>query len=350
MPQATRAPCAPLDVPSRPAHSVAVTVPARLHFGLLDLGGSLGRRFGSFGLTLEGLSTRLHARRVEEQAASFAAEGPDAPRVERYARRMAQAIGFEERVAFRVERAIPAHSGLGSGTQLALATATALCRLAGHDLPAREMARLLGRGARSGVGLGAFEQGGVLLDGGRGPDDVPPPIVARHPLPDAWRLLLILDRDGGGLHGPDERAAFEALPPFPDERAGHLCRLVLLKALPALVEREVGRFGAAVTELQQVVGDHFAPAQGGRYASRRVAEVLNWLESEGVAGFGQSSWGPTGFAILGSAAEAERLAAAARERWDGASGLSFEICRGRNTGARVEAAEALTELPGRRTG
>ena len=67
--------------------------------------------------------------------------------------------------------------------------------------------------------------------------------------------------------------------------------------------------------LQQVVGDTFAPAQGGRFASSAVAEALAWLASEGVAGVGQSSWGPTGFAILASEGEAQDVLRRARARW-----------------------------------
>src|SRR6185369_13930596 len=43
---------------------VTVTAPARLHLGFLDLEGGLGRRFGSLGLTLEGVVTRVGAARA----------------------------------------------------------------------------------------------------------------------------------------------------------------------------------------------------------------------------------------------------------------------------------------------
>ena len=54
----------------------------------------------------------------------------------------------------------------------------------------------------------------------------------------------------------------------------------------------------AVGEIQRVVGNHFAPAQGGCFSSPAVAEALYWLQSQGVTGCGQSSWGPTGFALV----------------------------------------------------
>ncbi len=322
-------------------------VPARLHLGLLDLNGGLGRRYGSLGLTLEGPGTRLTAWPAE----GISAEGPDAARAQAYAETMAAEIGGFAGLHIEIEAAVPAHNGLGSGTQMALAVGTAVCRLAGRDLAPRAIADLLDRGARSGIGLGAFAQGGVLLDGGRAAADEPPPILSRLPFPEDWRVLLIYDLMRGGLHGADELEAFRRLPEFPAERAAHLCRLMLMSALPALAERDLATFGAGVSELQRVTGDHFAAAQGGRFASPDVAEVLAWLEAEGVAGFGQSSWGPTGFALLASEDEARRLLGAARARWAERSGLAFELCAGRNEGAEIEeAAPALTLRPLSRRG
>jgi len=315
---------------------VDVTVPARLHLGLLDLEGGLGRRFGSLGLTLDGPQTRLSVTAGQ----GLTARGPDAERAERYLAKTVRAFGLPGDFHVEIAEAIPAHNGLGSGTQLALATGMAACRLAGLEVEPRELAFALGRGARSGIGIGAFEQGGVLLDGGRGDREAPPPIVSRLAFPEDWRILLILDDRIDGLHGRDEIAAFEELSPFPAESAAHLCRLTLMTALPALAEHDIAGFGAAVSELQQVVGDHFAPAQGGRFASPAVAEVLAWLEGEGAPGLGQSSWGPTGFALLPSEAEARRLQAAARAHCPAAKGLRLEIRRGRNRGATLAVSEA----------
>jgi beta-RFAP synthase len=312
--------------------TVSVTVPARLHLGFLDLDGGLGRRFGSLGMALDGPSTRLILR----AGRGLSARGPDAERAAEHLRRVTRHFGLPADLHLEIVEAIPAHTGLGSGTQLALATGAAACRYHRHETSPRELARLLDRGARSGVGLGAFEQGGVLLDGGRGDGDEPPPIVSRLPFPSPWRVLLILDRRRDGVHGSDETAAFQDLAPFSGARAGHLCRLVLMQALPALAERDLACFGAAVTEIQETIGDHFAPAQGGRYSSPAVAEVLAWLSGVGVAGVGQSSWGPTGFALVGSEQEARTLQDEARRRWPEGSGLSFQLRRGRNGPAKVE--------------
>ncbi|HET6468901.1 MAG TPA: beta-ribofuranosylaminobenzene 5'-phosphate synthase family protein [Geminicoccaceae bacterium] len=308
---------------------VEVAAPARLHLGFLDLHGGLGRRFGSLGVTLDGVLTRLRL----EPAAAPSVEGSEAERAGRLLRTLGAAWNAPP-VRARIAQAIPPHAGLGSGTQLGLALGVGLARLLGRAADTRAVAAFLERGARSGIGIGAFEQGGVLLDGGRGAEDGPPPIVARLAFPEAWRILLILDPSRRGVHGAGERRAFERLPPFPAELAGELCRLAVMQFLPGVATAELAAAGRAVSRIQALVGDHFAPFQGGRYTSPSVAAVLGWLAAEGVAGLGQSSWGPTGFALLEDADVGERLQAAAERRFAG-EGLRFLLVRGRNEGAII---------------
>ncbi len=318
------------------AERVAVSAPARLHLGFVDLNGDLGRRFGSLGIALESPQTRVTLRRGETLSVS----GPGSARALKHLKTLIDHFHRDDNLHLIVEAAIPEHVGLGSGTQLSIATGVAFCRLHGIDADLRTIAHLLNRGERSSIGIATFEQGGVVLDGGRGEAEGPPPVLSRLPFPPPWRILLIFDNRQRGLHGAAEIEAFRRLPPFPAVTAGHLCRLTLMAALPALVEQNLDRFGRAVAELQRIVGDHFAPVQGGRFTSEDVAEVLRWLESEGIPGVGQSSWGPTGFALIGSQADAERLRQKAERRWPAQTGLTFAISSGRNRGGDVSIARA----------
>jgi beta-ribofuranosylaminobenzene 5'-phosphate synthase len=311
------------------AAEVSVAVPARLHLGFLDLHGGLGRRFGSLGITIDAFGTRAVARRSDRLRVS----GADAERVRAWVETLSARHDRPAALELDIREATPAHAGLGSGTQLALAVGTCFARLHGLDLPARKLAPALGRGRRSGIGIGAFERGGVLLDGGRGESGEPPPIVSRLPFPDAWRILLIVDPARSGVHGAAERDAFRTLPPFPQDLASHLSRLMLMRALPALAEADLAAFATAVAELQRANGEYFAPIQGGRFASPAVAAALGWLEAQGIRGVGQSSWGPTGFAVVASEREAMDVRDVAERRFG--SSLRFRICRGRNAGAEV---------------
>ena len=312
--------------------TVSVTAPARLHLGFLDLNGSRGRRFGSVGLTLDAPCVALSARR----AASFAIAGPQADRAALFAHALRTRFNLPDDCQLAVSQVIPEHVGLGSGTQLGIAVGVALARLYRLDLSVREIAVVVQRGQRSGIGAGAFELGGFLVDGGKGASDEPPPIVSRADFPADWRVLLVLDRASRGLHGELETAAFQTLPAFPEALAGHLCRLMLMQALPALAERDIEGFGNAIGELQRITGDYFAPAQGGRFASPVVADALAWIESQGIAGVGQSSWGPTGFAIVAGENRAVELARAAQARWGDSGPLEFVVCGGRNRAGEVE--------------
>ncbi|MFG1480683.1 beta-ribofuranosylaminobenzene 5'-phosphate synthase family protein [Xanthobacter sp. V4C-4] len=319
------------------AAALTVRAPARLHLGFLDLGGALGRRFGSLGITLDRPLTQVTVTRAEADSAT----GPDAPRAARARDAIRAALGVATPFAVHMESALPPHGGLGSGTQLALAVGVAVARLSGHALDARAVAGLLGRGLRSAIGLEAFTQGGVILDGGKPTGAVtrpaPPPLLARLPLPDHWRVLLVFDSAREGLSGDAETRAMAALPPFPETLAAHLCHLMLLQALPALAEGDARGFGAAIGAWQRALGDHYAAAQGGgRFCSPDVAEAVAFIETQGVPGVGQSSWGPTGFAIVGDAAQAEELVEALRRRYASFTNLKFECVAGNNSGAELE--------------
>ena len=284
--------------------SVTVTVPARLHLGFLDLNGGLGRRFGSIGLAINGLKTSI----TFNAASQLRVTGPENERVRGYLQVMQRALDIENTCHVRIDEVVPAHAGLGSGTQIALAVAAGVRRFHGLPLDVRGDAIRLERGARSGVGIGLFDHGGLVVDGGRGPLTTAAPVVSRMPFPEQWRILVVLDPHRQGVHGPDEREVFSKLAPSSDGQAAHLCRLVLMKVLPALAERDIAGFGSASNEMQVLLGDYFAAIQGGsRFSSPDVAAALAALEDEGAYGIGQSSWGPTGFAFAPSAEEANRL-------------------------------------------
>ncbi|MES9991322.1 MAG: beta-ribofuranosylaminobenzene 5'-phosphate synthase family protein [Candidatus Thiodiazotropha sp.] len=321
-------------------YTVEVDAPARLHLGFLDLHGGLGRRFGSIGLTIDSLTTHLHA----EPSAEITASGQGAQRALEYARSYIDARGIQGGVHINLLQTIPDHIGLGSGTQMALAVGTAIERLYRGERDSAAIARTLNRGRRSGIGIGAFEQGGFILDSGRGEEREVPPVAVRLPFPENWRVLLLFDTRDQGLHGKEELSAFSELPEFPEQAAAHLCRLVLMQVLPGVLESHLEPVTQAIGEIQRVVGDHFSPAQGGRFTSPVIAAALHWIKAQGHPGIGQSSWGPTGFVLLKDAAQGERLAQDLKQHFGEFSSFRCQLVTARNQGAEVTLLRKPTRL------
>jgi beta-ribofuranosylaminobenzene 5'-phosphate synthase len=315
--------------------AIRVIAPARLHLGFLDLNGALGRRYGSIGLSVDAPATDLTIR----PAASFAAEGPERERVGKLLRRFAEHFKLPGAYFAQLASAIPAHAGLGSGTQLALATGAAMMRLAGIEADPRRLGELVDRGARSAIGMASFIDGGFIIDGGRGSGDHAPPVIVQTAFPDDWRVLLVLDTTAVGVHGDRETRAFATLREFPQSTAAHLCHLTLLRLLPGLQERDLAMFGNALSEIQEIVGGHFAGAQGGGiWSSPDVGRLVRRMGELGARGLGQSSWGPTGFAFVDSADAANKLFHTLGEDAKGL-GLEIMIVRGRNSGASILSAD-----------
>jgi len=312
---------------------VRVTAPARLHLGFLDLNGGLGRRFGGIGLAIDAPATILSAEPADTLEVIA---GVEQGRVARAAEAAARALGVQALARITVHAHIPPHAGLGSGTQLALAVAAAVACLHAGEPAARALARVTQRGQRSGIGIAAFDDGGFLLDGGRGPDNTPPPQLLRLAFPTDWRVLLVFDDAQRGLAGQDELAAFGLLPPMSESCSGALCRHVLMQVLPGLVEGRFDAFVSGIEAVQQRLGDYFSAVQHGRYTSPRVAAALQRAVALGARGQGQSSWGPTGFAFLAQAATAEDIRERLASEFAAESRLRFAVVRGRNEGACIE--------------
>jgi len=262
--------------------------------GFMDLSGSLGRHFGSIGVALNEINTHLTLNAAKHLTISGCAP----KRSEKTLKHFCKQLNVSDKLHLNFNSSIPEHVGLGSGTQLALAIGAALNGFYQLGLSVRDIAILSDRGARSGIGIGVFEHGGLVVDGGRGKNTQTPPVISQLSIPEQWRFLLVFDKRGQGLHGQQEIQAFKELPPFPEQEAARLCYLLLMQGLPAIAENNLDLFGHVITQLQQSVGQHFASAQGGVFTSPEVSETMLWLQKQGAVAIGQTSWGPTGFCAV----------------------------------------------------
>lgn len=310
---------------------IHVIAPARLHLGFIDMHGGLGREFGSLGVCLSEICTHVSAVPSKD----VVIQGPSSHRASLYAGRILEHLDIRHGAEITIHESIPEHAGLGSGTQLSLAVGHAIAELYKKEINTVEIARIMERGSRSGIGVGAFSHGGFIVDGGRGKNTELPPVISHMNFPEAWRFVLVFDTRMQGVHGTTERKVFQNLSPMSELTTQKICRLVLMQILPALAEEECNSFGAAISEIQRMVGDHFAPAQGGRYCSQPVSEVLPWILGQGATGIGQSSWGPTGFALFANETQAYQAVKLAREKWNSNNRLKFKVCKARNQKADI---------------
>ena len=314
----------------RRSESVFVEAPARLHFGILDLSGSLGRWFGGVGAGAPAPTLLLSASR----ARLLDVDGEDAGRAEDFAKRFLSHHGISQGANVRIHRALPAHRGLGSGTQLALAVARALAELYEIDADVQQLAAAVGRTHRSAVGTFIFEGGGLVAEGGRHRDrGGSAPLIARVPFPAQWRCIVAIPDAAPALTGEQEAAAFARLR-APDGRdAEHVAHLVLMGLLPALIEADLPMFGKMLSAIQETTGRWFAPIQGGTFAAGASASIARLLQQWGAHGVGQSSWGPAVYGIF----ESEECARTVAERLRRELGGSCDVYEGpfRTEGAKV---------------
>lgn len=300
--------------------SVFVEAPARLHFGVLDLRGRLGRCFGGLGAAIPSPSLLLEAA----PARRITAEGPDAERAVEFATRFLAFHQLSTGAHFTLHRTIPSHAGLGSGTQMGLAVARALAELNGLPTDPVALARATARGKRSAIGTWTFAQGGFIVEGGRRPgSEELAPLLARFSIPQSWRCVVAVPAGRRGLSGDAEAKAFEDLPSPPDREVERVSHLVLMQLLPALVEADLPSFGDALSEVQRITGAWFARQQGGVFAPGPTERLIAEMAESGAAGVGQSSWGPAAYGLVESDLAAAELAGRAR-RVLGPDGVVFE--------------------------
>lgn len=329
---------------------VSLRAPGRLHLGFLDPAGTLGRRFGSIGLVIDGVATevRLSAAHSDQLVAGNAAAQEEVERASRYLQLLREHTGRTEPLCLQLDQVLPPHAGFGSGTQLALAIGRVFARWHGLELSSMTLAHWLARGLRSGIGIAGFDQGGLLVDGGPGADGMPAPLLSRIAFPPDWRVVVVQDTRHRGLSGSQEKQAIATLQPLPQAVSAEICHQVLMRVLPGAASAEFAPFAAGINHVQQLLGFHFAPAQGGSaFTSAAVGRAVQWVadaardlrgtdrQLEHGAAIGQSSWGPTGFAILPSQDSAQTAVQALHAARLLEPGLTVSIAAGLNRGATL---------------
>ena len=312
---------------------VLVKTPARLHLGLIDMNGDLGRMFGGLGVAIDHPNVIVEA----ERSKNFAVTGQETELAIVLAQRFFSTYHVQPKVHLNVVEAIPSHVGLGSGTQLSLAVAVALARLFNVKASIPELATAMGRARRTCVGTAIFQSGGFVVDGGKNlkHSEMFPPLIYRQPFPTEWRFVVAVPNLKKGLANSEETVAFDKLTKMPAQDVAQICRLIMLKLLPAIAEKDIESFGDALTKIQILTGNHFAQAQGGTYSSPAAAECVEFMKQTGAYGMGQSSWGPALYAIVKKEQAKQALSKVKVHLSQGVGGQVF-IAKANNKGARIK--------------
>jgi beta-ribofuranosylaminobenzene 5'-phosphate synthase len=282
--------------------TVTVRAASRLHFGLLNipvLGQIAERAYGGLGLMIDRPGLIVSA--AESCAWSF--QGSLAERAKSFAER----IGHPTPLAI-VADGPPEHVGLGVGTALGMAVAAALTNLKGEMIPTANLAKLCGRGERSGIGVHGFLKGGLVVDHGKHAGQSLS-MCQSVSLPNSWRVVLVQPRVTSNWHGEAERAAFARERSLEDTQrtTARLTALLDGDILSALERNDFPSFATAIGIFNRIAGEPFAGDQGGEYSNCVIEEWIDRLHCLGLYGVGQSSWGPTVFAFVETHDQAEWL-------------------------------------------
>ena len=286
---------------------IRVSAPTRLHFGLVQVPslGATARQFGGCGLMLAEPRVAIQV----ERASQWCAQGPESTRALQFARRVAEKLMISEPLGIKVDACPPGHTGLGVGTALGLAIARGITVLQSrHEAAADELAALTGRGERSAVGVRGAGVGGFIIDGGRAPNGGVGLLLARLNFPD-WPVVLMRPVGPAAWHGQAEQTAFDRPrdPVASTGTAAQMAHTLLLGIWPAILERDYPAFAEAIVRYNRLAGEPFAADQGGVYSSPDAERLIQVARHSGGLAAGQSSWGPTLFAICPDAQTVESV-------------------------------------------
>lgn len=273
---------------------ILVLSPARLHFGIINPFNRKFKMYGCVGLAIDRPRTIVE---VEEHSEDVI-ESDRYLEVKYCLERLREHFNIPK-VRIRTIQSIPKHVGLGSTTQLMLSIAKGLLTLFDIEVSIMEVAKILGRGKVSGIGTYIFQYGGLIIDSGKDKIEEFPKLHARIEFPENWYFIITLPSEGRGLSEEEEEKIFSQNINIPEELVFKAQEILYRQFVPAIIDKDIEKFGKALTELQIIVGKMFINVQKDIYNPSCI-KVINILKKLDVLGIGQSSWGPTIYALIDS--------------------------------------------------
>lgn len=303
------------SIESRPVpEHLKISAPSRLHFGLFSVGDLVEHKFGGAGLMIAQPRTVLSVAKSNQ----FQIEGPGHDACQQTIQHwfsqlplsLRESLGANQfsdlGIRLVIEHVPQRHCGFGSGTQLAMATVSAISRLL--DLPTfrpEEMAKLAGRGKRSAIGSHGFFRGGFLVDRGIGKTDSLAALDFHTEFPEHWPVVTVILKEDAGLSGQLERRAFGQLRATQPKEKEIVVEVARRLIIPGILKKDYDLFAEGVYDLGQKSGMMFSEIQNGIYNGPEIAALVSQIRELGIPAVGQSSWGPCVFAITRNDKEAK---------------------------------------------
>ena len=329
-----------------------IKTPSRIHMGLIDLNGSYGRYDGGIGLTIEKPKFILKCDSSEKTVSeSISIDFDDENIVDSEMKnqciskiidayeKITTHFKIEQSYHFDVKDAYFPHSGLGSGTQISLATAKLICEDNGIAISGVELGEILQRGGTSGIGIYSFDKGGFIIDGGHDKTEKdgflpssaskasPPVLIGRYEFPKDWDIIIAM-LNSNNVMGKKEVNIFQEYCPIPKVEVEKLSHLIFMNLVPFLLEENIESFGDTINKIQNV---GFKKIEVDLQEDK-IKNLMKKMREFGAYGVGMSSFGP---AIYGIADKNSPDVFKATKEFVGNEGLVFKT-KAQNSGFQIE--------------
>jgi beta-ribofuranosylaminobenzene 5'-phosphate synthase len=327
---------------------LVITTPSRLHFGLIDLNGEYGRIDGGSGVSLSDPCWELEFKPSD----SFSFETNDQTQPEIVKKLDIQRIfnsfdHLSRKCSVNVKAAIPSHVGLGSHTQLNMALVRGITAMNGIELADGDLIRKSGRGGTSGIGIQSFLRGGFICDLGHsfGPESEkqsflpssasevpgPPPVLLHEEIPVNWYFIVALPNVSQGSSGLEEVNIFKEYCPISSSEVEMVSRILLMKILPGILQKDIHGFGKGLFLLQKTGFKRIEI----ELQDPIIKALLSEAKEVGATGAGMSSFGPATYALTDNRDHAEEIKKKLSAIIEKGPGGDIFITRTNNTGANL---------------
>jgi len=324
-----------------------IKTPSRIHMGLIDLNGSYGRYDGGIGLTIEKPNFILKCDTSEDDInidfdnsiVDGKIKAQCISKITDAANKITSHFQIESGFHFDVKKAFFPHSGLGSGTQAALATAKIICEYNDIAISGLELGKILQRGGTSGIGIYSFDKGGFIIDGGHDTNQKseflpssaskasPPILIGRYDFPREWDIIIAIPKSENVM-GKKEVNIFQNYCPIPKIEVEKLSHLIFMNLVPFLLENNIESFGDVINKIQNI---GFKKIEVD-LQQNNLKTLMKKMREFGAYGVGMSSFGP---AIYGIADKNNSEVFKATKEYLGNDGIVFKT-KAQNHGFEIK--------------